>query len=68
VGGLWLCATRVPSGLRAVAVPSGLRVIFQPHWWTRIRWWKEHYADVRVMPMPGFPALVAGVRVLSGAA
>jgi hypothetical protein len=27
-----------------------------------------HYADLGIMPMPGFPALVAGVRVLSGVA
>jgi hypothetical protein len=27
-----------------------------------------HYAELRVMPMPGFPALVAGVGVLWGSA
>jgi hypothetical protein len=31
-------------------------------------WWALHYADLLVMPMPGFPALVAGAVVLSGAA
>jgi hypothetical protein len=31
VGGLWLCRSLVPSGLRAVVVPSGCRVTFQPH-------------------------------------
>jgi hypothetical protein len=31
-------------------------------------WWYWHYADVLVMPMPGFPALAAGAGVLSGAA
>jgi hypothetical protein len=33
-----------------------------------MRWCALHYADLLVMPMPGFPALVAGVAVLSGAA
>jgi hypothetical protein len=28
----------------------------------------QHYADLGIMPMPGFPALVAGVGVLSGSA
>jgi 5-methylcytosine-specific restriction endonuclease McrA len=27
---------------------------------------KWHYADLGIMPMPGFPALVAGVLVVSG--
>jgi hypothetical protein len=31
-------------------------------------WWNWHYAELRVMPMRGFPALVAGVGVLSGSA
>ena len=29
---------------------------------------KRHYADLRIMPMPGFLALVAGVVVLVGSA
>jgi hypothetical protein len=32
-GGLWLCSTLVPSGLRAVVVPSGCRATVQPCWW-----------------------------------
>jgi hypothetical protein len=31
-------------------------------------WWWRHYADLRIMPMPGFLALVAGVVVLVGSA
>jgi hypothetical protein len=31
-------------------------------------WWRRHYVDLPVMPTPGFPALVAGAVVLSGAA
>jgi hypothetical protein len=29
-------------------------------------WWNRHYADLGIMPMPGFPALAAGVLVVSG--
>jgi hypothetical protein len=53
---------------QAVVVPSPFSARVQPHWWMTIRWWKAHYAELLVMPMPGFPALVAGVAVLSGSA
>jgi hypothetical protein len=68
IGGPWLLSSLVPSGLRAVVVPSGLRVSLHPHRCTATKWWNEHYAELLVMPMPGFPALVAGVAVLSGSA
>jgi hypothetical protein len=58
----------VLSLFHAVVVPSGFSTTVQPCWWMTIWWWKKHYADLRVMPMPGFPALVAGVRVPSGSA
>jgi len=45
-----------------------LRVSLHPHRCTATKWWNEHYAELLVMPMPGFPALVAGVAVLSGSA
>jgi hypothetical protein len=56
----------VLSLFQAVVVPSGLTIRVQPQRWMTTWWWNRHYADLRVMPMPGFPALVAGVRVLSG--
>jgi hypothetical protein len=31
-------------------------------------WWNWHYAELLVMPMPGFPALVAGAGALWGPA
>jgi hypothetical protein len=56
------------SGLHAVVVPSALRTSVQPHRWMTTWWWNVHYADLGIMPVPGFPALVAGVRVLAGPA
>ena len=37
-GGLWLCSTLVPSGLRALVLPSGCRATVQPSWWMAT-WW-----------------------------
>jgi hypothetical protein len=53
---------------QAVVVPSGFRTRVQPQRWITTWWWNQHYAEVQIMPMPGGPALVAGVRVLAGPA
>ena len=65
-GGLWLCRTLVPSGLRAVVVPSGFKVMVQPHVWmqvmTKSRLLRPGYAQVRgIVPRPALaPTSVPG--------
>jgi hypothetical protein len=67
VGGPWLWRIW-PQGEIASVLPSGCRRSFQPCRWMQAWWWYSHYAELLVMPMPGFPALVAGAGALSGSA
>ena len=62
-GGPWLCKIRSPSGLVAVTVPSGSSMMPQPQRCTAIRWWKVHYADLRIMPTWGREPLVVALWV-----
>jgi hypothetical protein len=58
----------LPSGAVTWLVPSGWAMSFQPIWCSTTWWWNQHYADLGIMPVPGFPALVVAVRVVCGPA